>query len=412
MPTELSKAARQEVIGVSLGDPQLLREITGEIQRTGPITFARFMELALYHPLHGYYMRGREDDAGEPIGWSGDFYTSSDLHPALAQSLARQVRQIDELLGCPDRFTVLEMGAGKGLLARDFLADCEVNAEPFFARLHYVIIERSLVMKARQRRQLAPWMASAGRVSWLNGLEGLATGGLVGVALSNELVDAFPVHRIRVDQGEAEEVFVDYEGGRFCERLRPVSNPELLQYLDRLTRMGVKLADGYTTEMNLHAMVWMREVARILGHGVVITIDYGHTAPDLYAPERGNGTLLCYHQHRLSEHPYVRVGCQDMTAHVDFSALAAVGQESGLHVTGFTNQMSFLIGLGLEDKLASLEPGSSEFESMVRLLRPEGMGRTFKVLVQHKGLDQPELDGLRFKPFFESSLTVAGGNGQ
>jgi SAM-dependent MidA family methyltransferase len=148
----------------------------------------------------------------------------------------------------------------------------------------------------------------------------------------------------------------------------------------------------------------MMQVARALKRGIVITIDYGHTAQDLYGPDRRRGTLLCYHHQMAAETPYERVGLQDMTAHVDFTSLATAGEQAGLHVTGFTNQMSFLMGLGVERLIESLEPGSAEFQSVVQLLRPEGMGRTFKILIQHKGMAEPALDGLKFKPFFGSVL--------
>lgn len=383
------------------GHPELIRVIGDEIQRLGPIPFARFMELALYHPEFGYYMRTGEQGS-ERIGWHGDYYTSSDVHSVLARALARQVRQVDGLLGQPDSFTVVEMGAGKGLLARDFLAESAKHHGSFFERLRYVLIERSPAMRASQHANLAPWLEARGRVSWLNGLKELGDGSLVGVVLSNELVDALPVHRIKVEQGEPREIFVDYQGGRFCERLQALSTPELSAYLRRL---DLSLPEGYTTEINLAALGWMKEVARALGRGVVITIDYGHTAQDLYSPDRRRGTLLCYYAQMASEDPYTRVGLQDMTAHVDFTSLATIGAEAGLQVSGFTNQLSFLMGLGAEQLLDGLEPGSAELQSVVQLLRPEGMGRTFKILIQHKGLEIPELDGLRFKPFFGTALS-------
>jgi SAM-dependent MidA family methyltransferase len=149
----------------------------------------------------------------------------------------------------------------------------------------------------------------------------------------------------------------------------------------------------------------MSQVANSLEQGVVITIDYGHAAEDLYGPERSRGTLLCYHSQMAGEDPYVRVGEQDITAHVDFTTLATVGEQSGLSVTGFTNQMSFLMGLGIEDMMAQLAPDSAEFRAAIHLLKPEGMGRTFKILVQHKALDRPALDGLTFRPFFGSALS-------
>jgi SAM-dependent MidA family methyltransferase len=150
----------------------------------------------------------------------------------------------------------------------------------------------------------------------------------------------------------------------------------------------------------------MERLAGSIHRGVVITIDYGHTAQDLYNADRADGTLLCYYSQMTSEDPYQRIGLQDMTAHVDFSSLATVGEAHGLHVTGFTNQMSFLMGLGVEEMMAQLEPESPEFRAAIHLLRPEGMGRTFKVLVQHKGIESPTLDGLTFKPFFGEALAI------
>ncbi len=410
--------AAQKADCATIGHTGTVSAVLADIRSSGPITFARFMEQALYHPEFGYYTRPTDaagedrigqDRAGEDrIGWSGDYFTSADVHPVFARALARQFAQIDERLGRPDPFTVVEMGPGKGLLARDILTACEQDAPSLFARLRYVLIERSQAMIAAQQQHLAPWLAAPGRVSWVQGLEALGTGSVTGVAFSNELVDAFPVHRVRIERGEPKEVYVDQAGGRFCERLGALSMPALADYLTRLAALDIALPDGATVELNLAALRWMQEVARMLGRGVAITIDYGHTAQDLYGPDRRRGTLLCYSKHQASEDPYTRVGLQDMTTHVDFTTLAAVGEDAGLHLTGFTNQVSFLMGLGIEQMLASLEPDSPAWQSAIRLLRPDGMGRTFKVLVQHKGLPTPVLDGLQIKPFFGSVLTGTG----
>jgi SAM-dependent MidA family methyltransferase len=150
----------------------------------------------------------------------------------------------------------------------------------------------------------------------------------------------------------------------------------------------------------------MQQVARLINRGIVLTIDYGHTAQDLYRPDRKGGTFLCYSRQSVNEEPFLRVGDQDMTAHVDFTSLALAGEEYGLRSTGFTNQLSFLMGLGVEHMLEALEPDSPTFKAAIHLLRPSGMGTTFKVLVQHKGILSPELDGLKYKPFFDSALTA------
>ncbi len=408
MPTSAQKAE-----SASLGHPDLVSAMQAEIRASGPITFARFMELALYHPTFGYYTRatdangeeraGGASDAEHLIGWSGDYYTSPDAHPIFGLALARQLNQIDERLGQPNPFTIIEGGPGKGLLARDVLAACDSHHPSLAARLRYVLIERSPVMVASQRRHLARW-ADAGRVAWHDDLRALPDGGVTGALLLNELLDALPVHRIRIVNGTPKELHVDWRDGRFVEQECPLSTPALADYLNRLAALGLTLPEGYTTEINLNAPAWMREAARVLGRGVVLTIDYGHTAQDLYGPDRARGTLLCYTRHRASGNPYIRVGQQDITAHVDFTALAAAGETAGLHVTGFTNQQSFLMGLGAEQFFASLEPDSPDLHAAIRLLRPDGMGHTFKVLVQHKGITEPALDGLKFKPFFGSVL--------
>lgn len=400
----MKQASTTDTGGVTLstGHPQLLATIKAEIAATGPIPFARFMELALYHPQYGYYVRPVDHPTQERIGWSGDFYTSSDVHPILGQALAKQAQQLDAYLGHPDPFTVVEMGAGKGLLARDFLAACRNAPAHFSERLRYILIERSAAMRTLQQQALAPWLDQTGRVTWLDRLEDLPPDSVTGLFFSNELVDAFPVHRLAVIDGQPQELYVDACDDRFTEVYRPLSEA-LASYL----REGaISLPDGYRTEINLGAIQWMTQVAQVVDRGAVLTIDYGHTAEDLYGPERKNGTFLCYYSQMTSEDAYDRVGEQDMTAHVDFTALARAGQQAGLDVTGFTNQMSFLIGLGAEQFLESLEPESPEFYAAIHLLRPDGMGRTFKVLVQHKGMTTPELDGLKFKPFFGSILAA------
>lgn len=394
---------------MSLGHPELVTAISSEIAKSGPIPFVRFMELALYHPQYGYYMRQPDGANPERIGWSGDFYTSSDVHPILGRAIAAQARQMDELLGHPTPFTIVEMGAGKGLLARDCLAAIHARQDDFASRVRYVLIERSPAMQALQRQNLAPWLNQPGLVTWVEGLDALGPRSVTGLFFSNELVDAFPVHRIQMAGGQAQELFVDYRDGRFEECLKPLSTPALSHYLQRLNQTW---PEGYRTELNLQALEWMEQVAQRIDRGFVLTIDYGHTAQDLYGPERKNGTFLCYYQQLTGDVPYERIGQQDMTAHVDFTSLATVGAAAGLNVTGFTNQMSFLMGLGVEEMIGQLDPESPEFGAAIHLLKPDGMGRTFKILVQHRGVERPDLDGLKFKPFFGAALTTSQAQGE
>ena len=183
---------------MTTGHPELIAAISSEIIRNGPIPFVRFMELALYHPQFGYYMRQPDGADHERIGWSGDFYTSSDVHPILGRALAAQARQMDEILGCPTPFTIVEAGAGKGLFARDCLAAIHGEQDNFASRVRYVLIERSPAMRELQRQNLTPWFNKPGLVTWVEGLDGLAPQSVTGLFFSNELIDAFPVHRIQV----------------------------------------------------------------------------------------------------------------------------------------------------------------------------------------------------------------------
>ena len=389
-------------LSVSTGHPELVAAIASEIAASGPIPFVRFMELALYHPQFGYYMRSPELPQ-ERIGWRGDFYTSSDVHPVLGQALAKQAEQMYRLLGQPHPFTIVEMGPGKGLLANQILATCEHRYRSFFQHLRYVLVDRSPAMRELQRRNLAPWLDRAALLTWVDDLANVAPQGLTGLFFSNELVDSFPVHRVQVTAKGIEELWVDFRDGGFVECLRPLSSDSLAH---RLRRVSADWPEGYRTEINLRASEWMKHVAQHLDRGFVLTIDYGHTAQDLYRSDRKHGTFLCYFRQSIREDPFRRVGEQDMTAHVDFSSLVETGEGHKLQTTGFTNQMSFLMGLGVEQMIAELEQDSPQFKAAIHLLRPNGMGTTFKVLVQHKGIQQPELDGLRYKPFFGSAITT------
>lgn len=388
------------------GHPELIAAIAADIAMKGPIPFARFMELALYHPQFGYYTRVGEDGKNgveqidERIGWAGDYYTSSDVHPILGRALAKQLNQMDNLLGEPDPLTVVEVGPGKGLLARQILEACAAEFPSVSRRLRYILIDRSPAMRSQQRRTLAH--LSESRLVWLNGLEDIPPDSVIGLVLSNELLDAFPVHRLRVSEGRIYELYVDYRQGEFVECLRPLSCDALAVHLRRLNPTW---PDGYQTEINLEALTWIKQVARRLQRGFVLTIDYGHTAQDFYSPVRRNGTFLCYFRHSINETPFLRIGFQDMTAHVDFSSLAEAGEAEGLQVTGFTNQVSFLAGLGVEAMIAELESESPEFRAALHLLNPHGMGGIFKVLIQQKGIGHVRLDGLTYRPFWETALT-------
>ena len=379
-----------------------LRErIAREIDAGGPIPFVRFMQRALYEPEIGYYTGPREK-----IGKDGDFYTSLDIHPVFGRLVGRQVIEMAPCV--PDGpYTIVEMGAGKGLLAYDVLRELRDSAPELLARLTYRVVEVSPSMVRRQQAVLGEF---EDRVRWHERLEDVPE--CAGVFLSNELVDSFPHHQVVVTPEGLREVFVTHAGGRFTEVLRAPSTPRLEAYLAPFLK---GLPEGYRTEVNLAALDWIAEVGGRLGRGHVLTVDYGYPADVYYAAGRATGTFLCHHEHKVSAEPYVRVGRQDMTAHVDFSALAKGGLKAGLHSVGMTDQAHFLVGLGVAERMQAVlerdggDPDrSDEFRAMRHLMDPEGLGKVFKVLVQEKGVRSPPFSGLKFAAFSISDLLGPG----
>ncbi len=383
---------------MELGHPGLVEKMVARIERDGPISFAAFMEAALYDPEFGYYMT-----AGPRIGREGDYYTSLDVHPIFAELVGRQIAQAAEEIVPSGEFTIVEMGAGKGLLAQHLLNAYRRDKPDFLARLRYLLVERSPAMVETQKQRLLELTGTGVNIAWVPDLDAVSADSITGVFLSNELVDAFPVHRLVKRPLGLREIFVGWDGSRFIEIEAPPFSPDLEAYF---ARIGISLEVGQQAEVNLQALEWMRQVGTRLRRGLVVTIDYGHAAADLFAPARKTGTLLGYYRHTVSDSPYVHVGQQDLTAHVDFTSLALAGQDVGLKVTGFTNQLHFLIGLGIESAFAGLDPESPQSAAMRELLRPDGMGTTYKILIQHKGMSAPQLDGLRSRPYFLDALRL------
>jgi SAM-dependent MidA family methyltransferase len=352
--------------------------IKEKIRQHGPISFRDFMEMALYYPELGYYT-----SAKQKIGKGGDYYTSPNLTAALGEMLGRQLEEMWHILG-EKEFTVVEMGAGTGLLSSDVLEYLKKNPELYHS-LDYCIVEKSPAMREEQKKRLKE------KVRWHDALEELR--GITGCIFSNELVDAFPVHLV-VMENELMEVFVDYDNG-FIETLKPASD-ELRNYFDEL---GVVLPYGYRTEVNLDAIKWIKEIGASLNEGFVITIDYGYPSYELYQDYRNRGTLMCYYKHTTNETPFEHIGEQDITSHVNFSALEHWGHENGLELCGFTDQSHFLIGLGIEEYLEKLKENEPEnyLKKMlhVKTLMME-MGDTFKILIQKNGVERSELSGLKY----------------
>ena len=354
-------------------------EIRRRIAERGAINFAEFMELALYHPSGGYYT------SGERVGAGGDFYTSPAVHPAFGSLLAVQLFQMWELLGHPEPFTVAEPGAGNGLLCRDIIGAASGLPEGFEQAIRYVSIDR------RTLPGLEQGLRSVGRVA----SERVPLSGVVGCVLSNELLDAMPVHQVMVQGGQLREVYVALNGESLVTQTGEPSTPLLGQ---RLESLGMELAEGQLAEINLGLESWMADVSQSLERGFVLTIDYGRTAEDLYSPtERFRGTLTTYHNHLQIDRPLERIGRQDMSAQVDFSTAAKAGQRAGLEAIGFVTQADFLRNLGLDQLLRRSLHGPQRSAhtwrmGMRELAKPDGLG-FFKVLAQGKNVGQPELWG-------------------
>jgi SAM-dependent MidA family methyltransferase len=371
-----------------------LRQIIAEeIRAKGPLPFARFMEHCLYHPQYGYYASGRGCRGRE-----GDYYTSPTVHPIFGALMGRQLAQMWRTLGA-GAFEIVEMGGGEGYLCLDILNYLQQEEPQFYDFLLYRMVEVSPVVIERQRRLLASHKA---RVAWCRPEE-MTNQNIQGCFLSNELVDSFPVHRVVMKAGALQEVYVDLDKEGFKEVQGDPSTPELVGYFRRL---GITLAEGQHAEVNLEAVRWIQRVAKGLARGFVITIDYGYPAEELYSPLRSAGTFLCYQGHKALSDPYAHLGLQDMTSHVDFTSLIACGEGCGLQLTGLVPQYRFLLALGILEQMAQLGKGKGEEEALnerltiKNLILPGGMGECFRVLIQHKGIDRPELEGLR-GPFRE-----------
>ena len=382
-------------------EPALVERIRAEIAADGPITFARFMELALYDPELGYYRV-----AAERAGRGGDFLTAPETHPIFGAAIARQLDEIWRRLGQPARFVLREYGAGSGALAvaiLDALAGRgrlgQVAASPgLAAAIRYVPVE----VNPHRRAELVDRIAATGSGASLE-LELEADQPEVGAVVANEFLDALPVHRVLGGGGgELAELFVDWDGTGFVEQPRAPSTPAIAE---RLAAEGIALADGARAEVCLELDGWIGKVAAGLTRGAVLVVDYGHLAAELYGPARAAGTLLAYSRQRVHDDWSRAVGRQDLTAHVDFSALDHAARAAGLAPLGMTTQAEFLVGAGLDELLEAIRSDSSTTmeewlavrSAVARLLDPRAMGG-FKVSLLGRGVaGDPPLIGLGFR---------------
>lgn len=368
------------------GDQALTDFIRRTIRRDGPVTFEWFMEQALYHPELGYYSSGRC-----AIGRRGDYFTNVSVGPLFGRLLAAQFVEMWEALGQPDNFAIVEQGAHHGEFARDVLAAARERAPAFFSALRYQIIEPFPILRERQAEALRDF---GEKVSWKKSLADLEP--FSGVHFSNELLDAMPVHLLsRARAGWQERCVVESEEG-FDFVTAPVANAELLRHLETIPQ---HLTGPYETEVNLATLSWIESLAQKLTRGYVLTVDYGYSRDEYYAPERSSGTLQCYSNHRILPSSLTDIGHADITAHVDWTSLAERAETCGLSVAAFTDQHHFATGVvtALMSEQFGADADAGTRRALQTLLHPELLGTTFQFLALTKRVTpDSQLSGFKF----------------
>jgi len=367
--------------------------IIEKIRREGPITFETFMDMALYHPEFGYY-----SSSESALGREGDFFTSPHLHPIFGGMIGRQLYEMWQAMGKPSEFDIVEMGAGHGYLAKDifdYLQNSKDSMAAFLDSVRYRIVEPYAHFENKQRTVLADLLHNQSGITWVTSLSELKD--IRGCVFSNELLDAFPVHLVRINQ-TVHEIGVNYRDHKFTEELQDVSSGDIMNYLNIFS---AGLPPGYKTEINMRIKKWLESVAAVLKEGFVLTIDYGYSAKEYYSEDRTGGTLLCYHKHTLNDSPYRNIGQQDITAHVNFSSLKLWGDDLGLKTVGYCPQGTFLTSAGIDEMIVELYSDSADYLSEIskikRLIFPQGMGDSHNVMIQFKGGTMPELRGFSMR---------------
>ncbi|HEU5374499.1 MAG TPA: SAM-dependent methyltransferase [Ktedonobacteraceae bacterium] len=358
--------------------PSPLQQLICErIQRDGPLTFAEYMRMALYEPGYGYYVSGPTK-----VGWAGDYFTSSDLPELFAHCLGRQFSLFWEKLKRPAPFVVLEQGAGRGYLA-DGVRSWAARENTDFAQ---ALVYATEDIHSGQD-SLYPLNLPAAHVLF-----------------SNELIDALPVHIVEAREGKLYEVYVSCQDGRLREMLDEPSSREVADYLEVARIPWRNFPAGWRAEINLDALRWLEQATSSLyPHGFILTIDYGEKARELYTRARQHGTLLCYHQHTTNERPLLLPGKQDITAHVDFSALIQKGRALGLHLHKYTTQRQWLDECGLPAELerrrardfAPADTSRASDQGQVALLAWYNLRQRAAVLTDPAGMGNFKVLGLR-----------------
>ncbi len=347
----------------------------------GWISFARYLELALYAPGMGYYSGG-----AAKFGGAGDFVTAPEISPLFGKAVARQAAQILELMGDKSG-DILEFGAGTGKLALDLLLELE-KLEHLPGR--YLILEVSAELRQRQRELFekhAPHLSA--RIDWLEHLPAKFNG----LVLANEVLDAMPVHLVVWRDSDLFERGVAWDGAALEWRERPLIDGELLAAA-RALNLQVDPGKDYVSEINLAARGFMRSLASVLQQGAIVLIDYGFGHSEYYHPQRDQGTLMCHYRHHAHADPFYLPGLQDITSHVDFSAVAEIAVTAGLELLGYTTQAHFLLNCGITEILAQTPAENTRdylplAQQLQKLVSPAEMGELFKVIACGKNIQQP-----------------------
>ena len=357
--------------------------IIQKIKENGPIPFNDYMDMALYYPDLGYY-----SSASNRTGKKGDFFTSPYISSAFGAMIGRQLEEIWQQTG--GKFTIVEFGSGTGILCHDILQYIRNQHQEFYDNLQYILVEKSDFFRKQSQKYLSE------KVSWCNDIEALEP--FRGCVISNELFDNFPVHKVSMEGGQIMEAFVDYQGG-----FREIIKPAEIKIVKFINSLRMKIPEGCSTEICLDAAGWFRKISNRLIKGYLITIDYGYLTEELFNQEKSRETIRCYFKHQVNGDPYIRVGEQDITADVNFSALNFWGSLSGLEFTGFVDQGRFLRALGLVPYLTNMEETEENKRFALNVLLNE-MGNKFKVFIQRKELPYKHLLGLSFEQHVEKRL--------
>lgn len=356
---------------------KLLTQIKDRIAQTGALSFAEYMELALYAPGLGYYNCGTTK-----FGPAGDFITAPEISPLFGQCISNQIASIFPEISNPD---ILEFGGGTGSLAYAIMKDLEQKQS---LPNHYYFLELSADLRERQQQYLNEMLPHLyDRFVWLNQLPEIFNG----VMLANEVLDAMPVHRFAVAQHQFTEISVDCKAAELVESSTP-AQPALI---DAISALQISFTDGYTSELNLNINPWISALSKILNQGLILLIDYGYPRAEYYHPDRSMGTLMCHYRHQTHSNYFLWPGLQDITAHVDFTAVAEAAVDNNLDIAGFTSQANFLLSCGLLEMAANLEEDTlmqyQTSQAIKRLILPSEMGELFKVMALTRNIEIPLL---------------------